>query len=362
MQPDEKTGLLLVNLGTPKSPRPADVRRYLDEFLSDPRVFDMPAWKRWLLLHLIILRVRPKQSGEAYEKIWTDRGSPLLLHGLDLVDKVRQRVGDGVVVELAMRYGEPSIPSVMERLHGAGVQRIVVFPLYPQYSSAATGSTLEKVFDVASTLWNVPYLQVVPPFYDHPAFIEQSAALVRPYLERSRFDRVFFSFHGLPERHVRKSDRTGSHCLAREDCCAEIVEANRDCYRAQCYATARLLGDRLGIPPELRVVCFQSRLGRDPWIQPYTDELLASEPRQGHKNALILSPAFVADCLETLEELGMRAVETWKENGGERLELVPCLNSGDGWADAVVEIARAGSRWPGTAAAERPGSFSTASG
>ena len=357
----EKTALLLVNLGTPDSPRPSDVRRYLDEFLSDPRVIDIPAWRRWLLLNLIILRFRPKQSGEAYEKIWTDRGSPLLFHGLDLVDKVRERLGNEIVVELAMRYGEPSIPSVMQRLYRDGVQRIVVFPLYPQYSSAATGSSQERVFEIASELWNVPYLQVVPPFYDHPSFVEQSAILVRPFLDRSSYDRVFFSFHGLPERHVRKGDRTGKHCLSREGCCDRIVGANRDCYRAQCHATARALADRLGVPEEKRVVCFQSRLGRDPWIRPYTDELLETLPGEGVKNALILSPAFVADCLETLEELGIRAVESWKESGGEVLDVVPCLNARDGWADAVVEIARESSNWLGGRNVQSSRSLSTAS-
>jgi len=353
MTASKKTGLLLVNLGTPASPRPVDVRPYLREFLMDPRVIDIPIWKRWPLVNLIIAPFRARTSGEAYSKVWTDRGSPLLFHGHDLVEKVRLRLGPEIAVELAMRYGNPSIQATLRRLTEAGVDRIVVFPLYPQYSSAATGSSLEKVFTAASALWNVPYLQVVPPFYDHPAFIDACADVTRPHVERPGVERIYFSFHGLPERHVRRSDVRGGHCLVRDDCCEAIGPANRDCYRAQCYATARALAARLGLPAESWIVCFQSRLGRDPWIQPYTDELLAAEARAGRRKAVITSPAFVADCLETIEELGIRGVETWRENGGESLDLAPCVNAVDSWADAVVSIARESSRWLDPADAER---------
>ncbi len=355
-----RTGLLLINLGTPRSPDPADVRPYLRQFLSDPRVLDMPALARWLLLTFAILPRRPRESGRAYAKIWTDRGSPLLFHGRDLAEKVRQRLGPAVRVALAMRYGEPSIAAGLRELRDDGIDRVVAFPLYPQYSSAATGSSLEEVFRCAAELWNVPYVQVVPPFYDHPTFLDACAEVARPWVEHEGVERVFFSFHGLPERHVRKSDDSGAHCLIREDCCGRIVPANRHCYRAQCCATARLLAERLGLPRERWVVCFQSRLGRDPWIQPYTDELLEREPRSGVKRAVILSPAFVADCLETLEELGMRGAASWKAAGGETLELVPCLNARDGWADAVVAIARDATTWLGAAPARAAAARSTA--
>lgn len=345
MSSGTRSGLLLVNLGTPRSPRPADVRAYLREFLMDPRVIDLPAWKRWLLVHLVIAPFRARPSGEAYSKVWTARGSPLLFHGLDLADKVRRRLGTGTVVELAMRYGEPSIPAALARLRKSGVDRIVVFPLYPQYSSAATGSTLDRVFECARTQWNVPYLRVVPPFYDHPAFLDASADLARPYVERPGVERVFFSFHGLPERQVRKSDESGSHCLEREDCCDAIVAANRNCYRAQCHATARGVAARLDLPRGKWIVSFQSRLGRNPWIRPYTDELLVAEARAGRRRAVILSPAFVADCLETLEELGIRGAGSWREHGGESLEVVPCLNATDTWADAVAALARETGSW-----------------
>jgi ferrochelatase len=340
-----RTGLLLINLGTPAAPDPRAVRVYLREFLSDPRVLDVPPLRRWLVLNLFILPFRPRRSAAAYAKIWTERGSPLLVHGLDLVEKLRRRLDPRLPVALGMRYGRPSIASALDELRRAGARRVVVFPLYPQSSSAATGSSIEEVFACARRLWNVPYVQVVPPFYEHPAFIDACASVARPYVARPGIERVFFSFHGLPERHMRKSDETAAHCLVRPDCCASIVEANRECYRAQCLATARLLGDRLGIGEAQRIVCFQSRLGRDPWIRPYTDELLVSEARAGRRRAVILSPAFVADCLETLEELGLRGAESWKASGGETLDLVPSLNSRDEWVEALLTIARDGTTW-----------------
>ncbi len=345
-----KTGLLLINLGTPDTPQTADVRRYLDEFLSDDRVLDMTEWKRRLLLDLIILRFRPKASAAAYQKIWTDRGSPLMSHTIDLAKKVQSRLGENVIVDFAMRYGDPSIESALQKMRAAGIERLVIFPLYPQYSSAATGSVLERVYRQVSELWVTPYLSVIPPFYDHPRYIQCSAELAKKVIDASDPEVIFFSFHGLPERHVRKSDDTGRHCLQSADCCSKMVTANRNCYRAQCFHNARLLADALGIPDSKRVISFQSRLGRDPWIRPYTDKVLEEYAQKGLKRAVILSPAFVADCLETLEELGIRALDSWREHGGETLEVVPCLNAGDGWADAVIEIAAGHTRWldPGT--------------
>jgi protoporphyrin/coproporphyrin ferrochelatase len=345
MATSSPTGLLLINLGTPESPKPSDVRPYLREFLSDPRVIDIPPLLRFLLLNLVILPFRPKKSGEAYEKIWTERGSPLLFHGRDLAEKVQQRLGGDCAVELAMRYGNPSIREGLSRLRARGVDRIVVFPLFPQYSSAATGSALEKVFTEAAKLWNTPYLSVVEPFYDHPAFLDALARVARPVLDSAAAEVVVFSFHGLPERHCIKSDESGAHCFKSPDCCERIVQANRHCYRAQCVATARGLAERLGVPEEKRVVCFQSRLGRTPWIRPYTDEVIVDLARRGVKRAAILSPAFVADCLETLEELGIRAAESFRSEGGEELRLVPAVNAEDFWADGVVAIAREASFW-----------------
>ena len=342
---EDRVGLLLVNLGTPESPKPEDVRPYLREFLSDPRVIDIGTWKRWLLLNLFILPFRPRRSGDAYEKIWTERGSPLLFHTQDLADKVQKRCGEGVVVDVAMRYGNPSIPDALLSFRRRAVDRIVVFPLYPQYSSAATGSSIEKVFAEASKSWNTPFIQIVPPFYAHEAFIDASVKVARPVLDAAPWEKVLFSFHGLPERHCVKSDDTGAHCLKSEGCCDRIVEANRNCYRAQCFATARALSAGLGIPEDRRIVCFQSRLGRTPWIRPYTDEIVVELAQRGVKRAVIFSSAFVADCLETIEELGIRAVESFKKAGGESLRLVPAVNAADAWADGVVALARETSAW-----------------
>jgi ferrochelatase len=349
----ERVGLLLVNLGTPDAPRPREVRRYLREFLSDPRVLDVSALRRLLLLELVILPRRTRASAAAYRKIWTAEGSPLLVHGRALAAKLQARLGDGVRVELAMRYGQPSIESALDRLEAAGASRIVLFPLYAHYSAAATGSSIERVYRLAGARWNTPYVHVVPPFYDHPAYLDARAASVRPFLAERTPERVFMSFHGLPERHLRRGDRGGDggpRCLARADCCAEIHAVNRDCYRAQCFAAAHALARRLAIDEGRVIVCFQSRLGRTPWLRPYTDEALAAEARRGARDALVV-PSFVADCLETLEELALRGVETWRAHGGESLRIVPALNADDRFVEAVITIATERS---GFLAAARP--------
>lgn len=337
-----RTGFLLINLGTPEGTRPSDLRRYLREFLGDPRVLDLPPLGRWALLNLVILPFRPRRSAEAYRKIWTERGSPLLYHGQDLRDRVAERLGDEVVVELAMRYGRPSLATGLGRLAAKGVSRIVALPLFPQYSAATTGSALEALYREAGRRWVSPPLEVLPAFYDHPAFIDALAARALPIIEEKQPEKVLFSFHGLPERQLVRADPSGARCLRSDDCCERIDEGNAFCYRAHCLATARALGEALGLPEEQRVVCFQSRLGRTPWMRPYTEEVLAELPKQGVRRAVILSPAFVADCLETLEELGIRGRETWRAAGGESLDLVPGLNASSAWVDAVVTLFREG--------------------
>jgi len=349
----ERVGLLLVNLGTPDTPHPRDVRRYLREFLSDPRVMDLPPLRRFLLLELLILPRRPRVAAAAYRKIWTSDGSPLLVHGRALAGKLQARLGDAVQVELAMRYGSPSVASALDRFDRGGVSRLTLLPLYPHYSAAATGSTIEHVLKSAGGRWNTPFLQVVPPFYEHPAYLDARAETVRPFLAGGEPERVFMSFHGLPERQLRRSDPSGRHCLARADCCAAIDAANRYCYRAQCYASARQLGERLGLAPERVGVCFQSRLGRTPWLRPYTDQVLVEAARRGLRDALVV-PSFVADCLETLEELSMRGVESWRANGGNSLRVVPALNADDRFVEAVVAIAADGSSSFASAIASAP--------
>ena len=237
----------------------------------------------------------------------------------------------------AMRYGNPSIRSGMQKLSEAGCDRIVVMPLYPQYASSSTGSTVELVYKIAGELWNTPFITVVPPFYDDPRFISAFAEVGGPVLSRLKPDHVLMSFHGLPERQVIKSDGTGRHCLQSPDCCDRIVDANRNCYRAQCFATARALANALGLGQDDYTVSFQSRLGRTPWIKPYTDEWLAEMSTQGKKKVAVFCPAFVSDCLETLEEIGIGAKEEFDSSGGT-LELVPSLNDSPKWIAAVIDI------------------------
>jgi ferrochelatase len=333
-------GILLLNLGTPDAPTSPAVRRYLREFLSDPRVIDIHPVARTLLLEAVILPTRPAKSAAAYAKVWTEAGSPLLVHSRALEAKVRAALGPGHHVELAMRYGRPSIPEALARLRGAGASRLVVAPLYPQYSSAATGSSVEAVFAELSRQAVVPPVTVLPAFYDDPGFIASFAAVGAPVLARERPDHVLFSFHGLPERHVKAADHSGRHCLRFEGCCEVIVEANRDCYRAQCFATARALATTLGLATGRWSVCFQSRLGRTPWIKPYTDLRLDELARAGAKRLVVFCPAFVADCLETLEEIGIRAREQFTAAGGEALALVPSLNASEAWVEALVRLLR----------------------
>ncbi len=331
------TALLLVNLGTPAAPRTPEVRRYLREFLGDPRVIDLPAPLRFLLVNALIAPFRAPRSAAAYAKVWTKAGSPLLVHGQELASALRQHLPD-VTIELAMRYGQPSIADALERLRDAGHDRILVAPLYPQYASSSTGSTVEHVYREAARRWNTPFLQVLAPFYDDPGFLDAWAAIGRPVLERLRPEHVLFSYHGLPERHCTKSDDSGAHCLVRADCCDALVAVNRNCYRAQCFATTRGLRARLGLDETQSTITFQSRLGRTPWIRPYTDVELVELARRGVKRLAVFCPAFVADCLETLEEIGLRAQADFRAAGGETLELVPSLNASPAWVAALARL------------------------
>lgn len=348
---DERQGLLLVNLGTPDAPETGAVRRYLREFLSDPRVLDIPAPARWALLELLILPTRPARSAEAYRKVWTPEGSPLLVHSRTLAARLEDALGQKWAVALGMRYGKPSLASALEQLANAGARSLTLLPLYPQYASSSTGSTLERVYALAGKAWNVPALRVVPPFFNHPAFLDAWVEVARPVLAEAQPDHVLFSFHGLPERHIRKSDVSGRHCLQSSGCCDVAVAENRWCYRAQCVSTARSLAARLGLPVEQTTVGFQSRLGRTPWLKPYTDLLLGELAAKGVRRLAVLCPAFVADCLETLEEIGIRARADFLRAGGEALTLVPSLNAHPAWVRAVVQFVREADWRSGQAAA-----------
>ncbi len=330
-----KTGLLLINLGTPDEPTTPAVRRYLREFLGDPRVIDINAVGRAMLLNLIILPTRPAKSAAAYRTVWdAERGSPLMYHSKDLAAGVADKLGDAFQVELAMRYGSPSIASAMDKL--ADCARVVVLPLFPQYASSSTGTAVARVMELAGARWNVPPIDVVPAFHADPGFLDAFVAVAQPVLATFAPDHVLFSYHGLPERQILKSDpRADKQCLT-DGCCDRF--ATPTCYRAQCYATTRALVPRLAIAAH--TTCFQSRLGRTPWIQPFTDHVLDELGKKGVKRLAVLCPAFVADCLETLEEIGMRAKAQFVAAGGEDLALVPSLNATPVWIDAVAALAR----------------------
>jgi ferrochelatase len=332
-------GLLLLNLGTPDEPTTSAVRRYLAEFLSDPRVIDINPVGRTLLLYGVILPFRPKKSAAAYREVWdAERGSPLLFHGQDLATAVQSELGDEWRVELAMRYGKPSIKSVLTSLVEAGVTELVVMPLYPQYASSSTGSSLEAVYKAVADLPVVLPLDAVPDFYADPGFIGAASSVTQRTTAEFKPDHLLFSFHGLPERHVRASDFSKSHCLASDTCCDTITIANRSCYRAQSYATARLMAAEMGLADGSWSVSFQSRLGRTPWIQPYTDQVLVELAKAGVKRLAVVCPSFVADCLETLEEIGIRAREDFVAAGGEELRQVPCVNADPGWVSAICAL------------------------
>ena len=334
-----KTGVLIINLGTPDAPTTSKVRKYLDEFLNDPRVIDIHPLGRWLLLNLIILPFRPKKSAEAYRKIWTSEGSPLLTHTKNFTNKLRKALPANFVVDFAMRYGNPSIPDKLNALLAQNVDEIILFPQYPHYSAASTGSSLEKVFDHLGKKWNIPPIRTVGPFFNHPLFIDSIIANGKSLLQSFAPGHILFSYHGLPERHIHRSETIPENCFQKDDaCCAVISEKNQYCYRAQAFETTRLLAAKLNLQPSQYSTCFQSRLGRTPWIKPYTDLLIEDLGQKGKKKILVFSPSFTADCLETLEEMSLRGKELFQKNGGDDLLLVPSLNDSENWISAAREM------------------------
>lgn len=341
-----RTGALLINLGTPDAPQTREVRRYLREFLMDPYVIDISTLGRWLLVHGIILPTRPARSAEAYRKVWTDRGSPLLFHTQDLTKKVAKILSGEMSVEMAMRYGRPNTATGLQALDRAGVDRIVVLPLYPQYSLAATESSIDWTRREAKRLGIGAKLEFVRDFHADAGFLHSFATVTAPLIAGFNPDHVLFSFHGIPERHVRKTDPAGAYCLQSPDCCERALAADPrhelmdQCYRLQSYATAHGIARRLQLPLNQYSVSFQSRLGRTPWIKPYTDFVLNDLVDAGVKRLSVICPSFVADCLETTEEIGIRGRDQFRARGGEELQLIPSLNSDDHWAQAVAEILR----------------------
>jgi len=291
-----KKGVLLVNLGTPDSPEVADVRKYLDQFLMDERVIDVNAFKRTLLVKGIIVPFRSPKTSKLYKEIWDGNGSPLLYYSKIQANLLQEKLGDEYHVELAMRYQNPSISSALEKMKAGLVESIKVIPMFPQYASASTGSVMQSVMEIISRWSTVPPVAFVNSFHDNDLVIETFANNALKYQPDS-YDHVLFSFHGLPERQLLKCDHTGHYCLKQDNCCESLNDTNKFCYSAQGYDTARLIAAKLNIASENYTVCFQSRLGKEPWVQPYTTDVLKKLAREGKKRLLVFSPAFVADCL-----------------------------------------------------------------
>jgi ferrochelatase len=329
-------GVILVNLGTPDDKNIKSVRSYLREFLSDPRVLDVPFFVRWILLYFFILPFRPKKSLEAYKKVWLKNGSPLRVFGDSLAQKVQEELGDEYKVVLAMRYGSPSIKNALNKM--ADCSEIRVLPLFPQYASATTGSVIEKIFTELGKEQYIPSINILPEFYHNDNFISAYVDTINNNIDINNTDKLIFSFHGLPVRHIVKS---GCEYVCGKESCPNISTKNKACYRAQCYATARSIAAKLGVTQEKYEVSFQSRLGRTPWIEPYTDTLLEElSQNKTVKNIAVSCPAFVADCLETIEEIGMEARQQWLDLGGEQFTLIPCINDSSMWVDAVVDMVK----------------------
>ncbi len=339
MMDKAKRGVLLINLGTPDKADKASVRRYLKVFLDDPRVIDLPWLMRKVLLHLFILPFRPKKSAAAYAAIWDkEKGSPLLFNSLSLAKEVQTLLGDSYVVECGMRYGNPSISSALEKCLQAGCKEIMALPLFPQYSSAASGSAIESLLATYAQKWNMTALTVKDKFYEDNGYIEAQANLIKPYLSQSDKSHLVFSYHSLPVRQIQKSSQGCESSCFESKPCANIGANNHFCYRAQCYETSRLLANHLGLTQADYTVVFQSRLGRTVWIGPDIQNTLPQFIQQEKRNLIVACPSFVADCLETLEEIGMRAKEQWRNLGGNEFTLVPCLNAEPDWVKAVVNI------------------------
>lgn len=331
-----KKGVLIVNLGTPDAPSRPAVYRYLKQFLLDRRVIDYSWLPRNLLVRGIIAPFRSGSSARLYQKLWTKEGSPLKIYGEKLAGEVQKLLGDSFAVELAMRYQNPSIESAIEKLQAKKVGEIIVLPLFPQYASATTGSIHEEVMRVLSRKENIPALKMINSFYDNEKMIDVFVENARKY-DVSVYDHVLFSYHGLPQRQLKKAD-DDNHCLVKENCCATISAKNQFCYSAQCFATSQAIAKKLNLKPSEYTICFQSRLGPEAWLQPYTSKTIEERRQKGDKKLLVFCPAFVSDCLETTIEIAEEYRNEFLQSGGEQLDLVESLNDHPKWIEALREL------------------------
>jgi protoporphyrin/coproporphyrin ferrochelatase len=335
---EQKKAILLVNLGTPDTYKVKDVRKYLREFLMDPRVIDVGVVLRWILVNLIIAPFRAPKSAKTYKKLWTDRGSPLKYHGIAIEQKLQQRLGDKYMVKLAMRYQNPSMATVMDQMRLAGVSEITIIPFFPQYASATTGSVYEEAMRIMAGWQTIPQVRFTNQFYNHPLFVKYYVEASKHLLATGQYDHLLFSYHGVPARHIKKGDYTGSTCQLGT-CCNTIGPHNHLCYRAQCFATSRVLAQAMQLPDGFWSTAFQSRLGKDPWLEPYTEDVVKEYPKKGIKKMLVFSTAFVADCLETTIEIDEEYKELFMEHGGEKFNMLESFNDSDYFVDLLEDLA-----------------------
>lgn len=329
-----KTGVLLIQLGTPDTPKVKDVRSYLFEFLNDPRVIDIPWLLRKILVNLIIVPFRAPKSAKIYKELWTENGSPLLYYSERLKAKLQKQLGSDYEVELAMRYKNPGMDDVLAKMQKKNYRKLIVFPLFPHYASASSGSAIDKAMKIISKWTVIPEIKIISEFHDHEGYIDAFVARGRNY-NIDEYDHVLFSYHGLPTRQLNNVHSPGYTCDMIN--CQPINEGNKFCYRAQCFSTTRLIAERLNIPADKYTVCFQSRLDKK-WLEPFSDKIVEQKAKEGAKKLLVFSPAFVADCLETTIEIGDEYDELFKEHGGEKVQLVESLNDGNDWVEVVKEM------------------------
>ena len=330
-----KTCVLLINLGTPDSPSVKDVRKYLFEFLNDPRVIDINPIGRFFLVNFIIVPFRAPKSAKIYKELWTDKGSPIIIYGESVKEKLQKELGEKFDIELAMRYQNPGLDEVCARMQKRGYEKIIILPLFPQYASASTGSAIDKAMKLISKWWVIPEIKIISQFYDDENYLNCVIEQSKKY-NLNEYDHILFSYHGLPVRQVDKVYSDGTPCTDHK-CEEEINDDNKYCYKATCYATTRLLAEKLNLPKDRYTVCFQSRLDKD-WLEPFSDKVVEEWAKKGAKKLLVFSPAFVADCLETTVEIGIEYQKLFKENGGEKVQLVESLNDHPMWIETLKKL------------------------
>jgi ferrochelatase len=336
---ERRTGILLTQLGTPKKPTVGAVRPYLREFLSDPRVIDIPALLRFFLVHFIIVPFRAPKSTKIYKELWEegDGASPLMTHTVALTKRLNEELNeDNIVVHMAMRYQEPSMEGVLEEMKKENYDRIVVLPLFPHYASSSSGSAIEKALQIISRWWVIPEIVVVNQFYQEDFYIDALVAQAKKF-NLSSYDHILMSYHGLPERQVDKVYERKEDLCADHNCETVLDDSNKFCYKATAFETSRLIAQKLGITEEQYTVAFQSRLDKQ-WLRPFSDEVIEDFAKEGKKRILVLSPAFVADCLETIIEIGSEYQEIFEEHGGEKVELVPSCNTTPIWVEGLARF------------------------